>query len=305
MAPGWVLYLKVDDFLRYGDAHEWITALRSLSPNVGMKNPELAFDTTKWPSSGARFDFNEIDTLVSDQTLEQRLSLHHRAGNLFRKEGLPSSVYRCFHSRLRLKRIELEECVNSWVREAWNNDDLADSFSTSCEYIALSCEGTSNSRCIFKKTLFVSNCLADVTAQDEVDAKRREAVENARRETEDLERLRKSSFSKFVYVMEDLRNGLFKIGKSVTPNKRERTLQSEVPEIALRFSIPASDEHEIELHDYFSAKRIRGEWFALGNEDILWVVEYLKGRGDSLRADVDYAWLGALYFKVSNIPNQK
>jgi hypothetical protein len=92
--------------------------------------------------------------------------------------------------------------------------------------------------------------------------------------------------------MEDLRNGLYKIGKSQTPEKRENTLQSEVPEVSLRFYMPAHDTAETELHEMFSEKRIRGEWFDLKHKDILSVIEFLKQKGDLSRASADYDWLG-------------
>ncbi|MDQ6632997.1 MAG: GIY-YIG nuclease family protein [Verrucomicrobiota bacterium] len=98
--------------------------------------------------------------------------------------------------------------------------------------------------------------------------------------------------------MEDLRNGLFKIGQSQTPEKREITLQSEVPEISLRFYIPAHDTAERELHDLFEEKRVRGEWFGLAPEDLLSVIEFLKQHGDLPRASVDYEWLGKISFGV-------
>jgi hypothetical protein len=101
--------------------------------------------------------------------------------------------------------------------------------------------------------------------------------------------------------MEDLRNKTFKIGRSKTPGKRERTLQSEVPQIVMRFSVPAEEAHEKQLHDRFQSRRMRGEWFALTNDDLVWIVEFLKVSGDSFRAVVDYQWLGAIHFASSPI----
>lgn len=115
-----------------------------------------------------------------------------------------------------------------------------------------------------------------------------------------MERLRKSRFSTFVYLMEDLRNGHFKIGRSATPARRERTLQSEVPQIVLRISVPADENHERELHEHFAHKRLRGEWFALSSDDLVWLVSFLKRNGDVARASVDHQWLGMAFLKASD-----
>ena len=80
--------------------------------------------------------------------------------------------------------------------------------------------------------------MLDAEAQKQCEA------EEDRRVSVDLDRLRKTGFRTFLYVMEDTRNGYFKIGHSKTPGKRERTLQSEVPSVTLRFSIPAVGARE-------------------------------------------------------------
>jgi hypothetical protein len=99
--------------------------------------------------------------------------------------------------------------------------------------------------------------------------------------------------------MEDLRNGLFKIGRSVTPEKRQRTLQSEVPQVQMRISIPAEEEHEKELHENFSGKRIRGEWFSLDADDLVHVVSFLKQNGDADRVWLDNEWFGIICFRAN------
>jgi len=134
-----------------------------------------------------------------------------------------------------------------------------------------------------------------------------EGRKEAGKTSENLEQLRRSNYNTFVYVMEDLRNGLFKIGQSQTPEKREHTLQSEVPQVSLRFYVPAHDSAEKELHDMFAAKRIRGEWFQLTQQDILSIIEFLKQHGDLYRASADYDWLGKITLGVyaPMAPSQK
>lgn len=83
--------------------------------------------------------------------------------------------------------------------------------------------------------------------------------------------------SVFVYLMRNERNGFIKIGCSKSPAYREKTLQSEEPEVSLLFAYLGEPDLERGLHKLFASKRIRGEWFALSEEDIrtvdkiLWV----------------------------------
>lgn len=73
----------------------------------------------------------------------------------------------------------------------------------------------------------------------------------------------------FIYLMHDPHSGLHKIGRSVTPEVRERTLVSQMPSIEIIFtSIECRIQKEKELHKLFAAKRVRGEWFKLHLEDI-------------------------------------
>lgn len=78
----------------------------------------------------------------------------------------------------------------------------------------------------------------------------------------------------FVYLMKDLRNITYKIGISNNPGKRERTLQSEQPKtelVASKKYINRKIALNIEkaLHETYSHKRKRGEWFMLDEEDVL------------------------------------
>lgn len=79
-----------------------------------------------------------------------------------------------------------------------------------------------------------------------------------------------------VYVMIDKNTGYYKIGRSVNPNRRERTLQSEKPTIELLFNHDARVSDEKELHDMFADKRIRGEWFDLSGSDLNKVRNYFN-----------------------------
>ncbi len=85
----------------------------------------------------------------------------------------------------------------------------------------------------------------------------------------------------FVYLMKDETNGYHKIGISNKPEYRERTLQSEKPTIALLCAkeFPTriiAEAIESALHKTFEDKRLRGEWFALDEKDVLNVIKTLS-----------------------------
>ena len=79
-----------------------------------------------------------------------------------------------------------------------------------------------------------------------------------------------------IYLMFNPRNGYTKIGRSIKPKAREKTLQGEDPEteIIALWNSPKSTEKD--LHNKFSEKRIRGEWFDLGISDLLEIKEKMK-----------------------------
>ena len=63
------------------------------------------------------------------------------------------------------------------------------------------------------------------------------------------------------YIIKDENTGLYKIGKSIDPLHREKTLQSEKP--LLKAVKIFQEDHEAELHDLYKKQRVRGEWFNL------------------------------------------
>jgi hypothetical protein len=85
----------------------------------------------------------------------------------------------------------------------------------------------------------------------------------------------------YVYLMKDIVNNYHKIGISNKPDFREKTLQSEKPSIELIFSkrFPKRKIAQIlekTLHETYSNKRIRGEWFILDNNDVTDILILLK-----------------------------
>jgi hypothetical protein len=296
LAPGVVRYFSLNAVLA-DDIEELIVALRKLSaqPQIN-KVPQAALD---------------VDAMFLHEQWDHRLRMHHQQLNYLRlckDQQVPSVVYECFRDELGLKLPEFGECMKSWVSEAWSKQDVAESYAGSSKHLIV---GSQFGPCVFFKTPFVENqlsLLADEAkrkaeerrqlVEAEIERQRKEEV--ARKTTEDSERLRRSKFKTYVYVMEDLRNGRFKIGRSATPNKRERTLQSEAPEVVLRLSIPADENDEKNLHCHFASKRVRGEWFELEPHDLVWITTFLKQKGDFERASIDYQWLGTMFFRSSD-----
>jgi hypothetical protein len=82
----------------------------------------------------------------------------------------------------------------------------------------------------------------------------------------------------YVYLMLNKRNGLVKIGTSIRPKFREKTLQGQEPEIFLLSIWAAPREIEKELHRMFNDKRKRGEWFKLKSRDM----KLIKDKMDNL-----------------------
>ena len=103
--------------------------------------------------------------------------------------------------------------------------------------------------------------------------------ENQRDNQKETASLKDSSC--FVYLMKDETNGYHKIGISNKPEYRERTLQSEKPTIVLLCAkeFPTriiAEAIESALHKAFEGKRLRGEWFALDEKDVLDITRTLS-----------------------------
>jgi hypothetical protein len=71
-------------------------------------------------------------------------------------------------------------------------------------------------------------------------------------------------------------NGLTKIGISVNPAAREKTLQAEDPRLEMIFCTPADSWLERKLHNIFRDVRVRGEWFRLQENHVDWIVTFCE-----------------------------
>ena len=79
----------------------------------------------------------------------------------------------------------------------------------------------------------------------------------------------------YVYLIQSP-SGHYKIGRTSDPKDRMKTFNVKLPfEVEFICVIPSADMYLLEkqLHRQFESKRINGEWFALGSED----VAYIKG----------------------------
>ena len=108
----------------------------------------------------------------------------------------------------------------------------------------------------------------------------------------------------YVYLMKDTANGRYKIGMSKKPEYRERTLQSEKPEITLICSKMYSSRDEArkiekELHQRFKNNRIRGEWFNLSDSEVKNVRLYLEGPTSAISGA---AWDTSQEYRFGYIP---
>lgn len=85
-------------------------------------------------------------------------------------------------------------------------------------------------------------------------------------------------FDKKLYLMKNTRNGYTKIGISNNPKHREKTLQSEEPEVELLFtmSVCLARLEEKALHKEYNDKRVRGEWFDLTDNDVMDIIKKYK-----------------------------
>ena len=67
----------------------------------------------------------------------------------------------------------------------------------------------------------------------------------------------------YLYIMKNKHDGRYKIGVSSKPRHRERTLQSQQPDIELVAKFKGLSHHEKLWHEYFIKEHCRGEWFTL------------------------------------------
>lgn len=73
----------------------------------------------------------------------------------------------------------------------------------------------------------------------------------------------------YIYIISDLQNKIHKIGQSKNPKKRLQSIKTSNPYVQLHQAWKGVFAEEAELHQAFKNKNIKGEWFALDDNDIL------------------------------------
>tara|TARA_R100000654_G_C2658433_1_gene124295 strand:+ start:43 stop:888 length:846 start_codon:yes stop_codon:yes gene_type:complete len=76
------------------------------------------------------------------------------------------------------------------------------------------------------------------------------------------------------YILKDKNTGYYKIGRSINPKEREKTLQSEKPTIKMIKEF--KNDIENELHKKYSKNRVRGEWFKLNKIQLKYICTNYK-----------------------------
>lgn len=107
----------------------------------------------------------------------------------------------------------------------------------------------------------------------------RKEIEKAKRNSAEIHKITEYNIKKedknpVCYIMKNKRNGLYKIGYSIDPKNREKTLQSEEPNINLIKVF--KENHEKELHDNYSKYRVRGEWFKLSEVQLKYICTHFE-----------------------------
>ena len=76
------------------------------------------------------------------------------------------------------------------------------------------------------------------------------------------------------YILKDKSNDTYKIGCSKDPLRREKTLQSEKPDLELIKVFEKN--HEKELHKKYAEQCVRGEWFKLTPVQVKYICTHYK-----------------------------
>lgn len=100
----------------------------------------------------------------------------------------------------------------------------------------------------------------DQIVQNEIKELRRIELDTINK-VQHQEMIKRISRKPKTYIMKDAATGLYKIGKSINPQHREKTLQSEKPTVKMVWN--TNKDIEEKLHKKYASQRVRGEWFSL------------------------------------------
>lgn len=266
-------------------------------PQIEIPNQmELFINTDPFFSSALKFTPFHFDCLFAPIDVKIKIHLITLVADEYRRSPFPCEAYWAFSSYLGLATLNLEEfrfCfIETSSREIVNSYIGSDDHEVVEGYVFSKSHFWNEARRSVEKGGQIQKLLIEEAAQvqEQLKAVHRQKIDD---EASQL-KLTESNYTVFVYVMEDTRNGLVKIGKSKHPKKRERTLQSEAPSTELRLAVPCDESTEAELHERYSTARVRGEWFKIDRKTLFELVTELLRRGDAARTVTEKQWLGEL-----------
>lgn len=78
----------------------------------------------------------------------------------------------------------------------------------------------------------------------------------------------------YVFFVQDQQTGNFQIGRTTQIDKRNNKFSVNLPfKNELIYLVKSGNHHQMEaaFHDYFTNKRVQGEWYTLSSEDLTWL----------------------------------
>jgi hypothetical protein len=280
--------LAIEEISSYGVTPSIKFSTSDLSPtDIGIVTD------TYW---GNTFKFSEFPSLFEDRPYEKILREVALIFRLYSERPFPSEAYWSFISYTNSTRVAITPFLESWMWDTHEDSDLTRSYADSDAHILLTVGY--GSTYVFRKTDYILKRRRAIEASEEEYQRIEEEIKSEDAAHAFDEVMLRSSFEVFTYLMEDTRNGLIKIGKSKNPERREKTLQSEVPSVELRIAVPTESDFESELHREFDHFRRRGEWFALTSAEVKTLIERLLAHGDPERTITSNEWLGRVFLEA-------
>jgi septal ring factor EnvC (AmiA/AmiB activator) len=116
----------------------------------------------------------------------------------------------------------------------------------------------------------------DSSVQYNLDAQKKleKQLQKEQRKKEEIEKALSQIEEGFIYILKS-ENGYYKIGKAKELQNRITTWQHEFPiVIDFIYSFACHNRRLVEnfLHNKYSKKRLRREWYKLNDEDIAWIL---------------------------------
>lgn len=111
-------------------------------------------------------------------------------------------------------------------------------------------------------------------AQMQLNGTLKQTIADLEKEVEETESAVTKDKSGYVYLLRGVQ-GAYKIGKTINPEDRIATFKLNLPfPIEYETIIYTENRHQLEkeLHNRFKGRRINGEWFALDQEDVEYIM---------------------------------